>query len=167
MSDSVHSDAVSQLNNHFILQFNMTLLTLRPLSEPHHSTLHLFICLTALQSLFSLSLLYLFISTLLNLKEKGDKPCVVCYILKWIKCDGCPLITSLRRIICWLYVVVNTGSWCQVMKNWLLSAICNNISMQVTCQKSLYTSFYFQWKNCFHPSKKHSPHIHIHTTWQI
>lgn len=116
---------------------------------------------------FSLSLLYLSISTLLNLKEKGDKPCVVCYIVKWIKCDGCPLITSLRRIICWLYIVVNTGSWCQVMKNWLLSANCNSISMQVTCQKSLYTSFYFQRKNCSHPSKKRSPHIHIYTTWQI
>ena len=52
MSDlSVRSDTVWHLNNLFILQFNMRLLTLQPLIEPHHSSLHRFICLTTLQSL--------------------------------------------------------------------------------------------------------------------
>lgn len=78
MSVSVHSDAVSQLNNHFILQFNMTLLTLRPLSEPHHSTLHLFICLTALQSLFfSVFIVSIYLYTSESERKGGQTLCCV------------------------------------------------------------------------------------------
>lgn len=93
MSDlSVHSDTVWQLNDLFILQFNMRLITLRPLSEPHHSSLYLS-CHTAVS--FSLFLQYLCISILLNLK--GDKPCIMCYIANSIKCDGCPVINILQK----------------------------------------------------------------------
>lgn len=149
MSDlSVHSDAVWHLNNLFLLQFNMRLLTLQPLSEPHHSSPSLYPSqYTA--DFFSLSLYKIYVSVSFRIWKKNGTNLVSCVTLQSpLNVMGVLWFTSFRRIICCTHSCQYSHITMQLMPRsvrWTCKLQQHFQSHR--CHNSLHTSFYFQQKN--------------------